>query len=115
MKEKQTCNGTIIRGVGGNYVVSCHGEAIKCRASGKLRLDKAPPVVGDRVEIEMTGQNGYIVKKLPQKNALVRPAIANIDQLVIFASEAPPVTDPYLVDKVSVIALLKKRFSPLLC
>ena len=107
MKEKQTCNGTIIRGVGGNYVVSCHGEAIKCRASGKLRLDKVPPVVGDRVEIEMTGQNGYIVKKLPQKNALVRPAIANIDQLVIFASEAPPVTDPYLVDKVSVIALYK--------
>ena len=107
MKEKILCTGTIIRGVGGNYIVSCDGTSVKCRASGKLRLDKNPPVVGDRVEIEMTGNAGYIIKKLPQRNFLVRPAIANIDQLVIFASEAPPVTDPYLVDKVSVIALYK--------
>ncbi len=107
MKEKKLCAGTITRGVGGNYIVSCQGEAIKCRASGKMRLDKNPPVVGDRVEIEMTGNTGYIIKKIPQKNFLLRPAIANIDQLVIFASEAPPVTDPYLVDKVSVIALYK--------
>lgn len=107
LKEKKVCTGTIIRGVGGNYIVISQGNAIKCRASGKLRLDKNPPVVGDRVEVEMTGNNGYIVKKHPQKNYLLRPAIANIDQLVIFASEAPPVTDPYLVDKVSVIALYK--------
>lgn len=107
MKEKILRTGTILRGVGGNYIVSCQGDAVKCRASGKLRLDKEPPVVGDKVEVEMTGNNGYIVRKLPQKNMLVRPAIANIDQLIIFASEAPPVTDPYLVDKVSVIALYK--------
>ena len=107
LKEKVLCTGTIIRGVGGNYVVSCDGDSIKCRASGKLRLDKNPPVVGDRVEVEITGNTGYILKKLPQRNLLIRPAIANIDQLVIFASEAPPVTDPYLIDKVSVIALYK--------
>lgn len=108
MKEKTMCTGTIIRGVGGNYIVSCDGTLVKCRASGKLRLDKAPPVVGDKVEVEMTGGTGYILKKLPQRNLLIRPAIANIDQLVIFASEAPPITDPYLVDKVSVIALYKE-------
>lgn len=107
MKEKVLRTGTIIRGVGGNYIVSCQGETLKCRASGKLRLDQAPPVVGDRVDVEMTGSSGYILRKLPQKNMLLRPAIANIDQLVIFASEAPPVTDPYLIDKVSVIALHK--------
>lgn len=107
MKDHELRFGTIIRGVGGNYTVSCSGEAIRCRASGKLRLNKEPPVVGDRVEIEMTGSNGYIIRKLPQKNLLLRPAVANIDQLVIFASEAAPVTDPYLIDKVSVIALCK--------
>ena len=108
MKEKTLYTGTVTRGVGGNYIVSCQNESIKCRASGKMRLDKSPLVVGDKVEIEMTGNNGYIVKKFPHRNCLVRPAIANIDQLVIFASEAPPVTDPYLVDKVSVIALYKE-------
>ena len=108
MKEKILYTGTITRGVGGNYIVSCHHETVKCRASGKMRLDKSPLVVGDKVEIEMTGNAGYIVKKNPHRNILVRPAIANIDQLIIFASEAPPVTDPYLVDKVSVIALYKE-------
>ena len=109
MKEcKKLLSGVVLRGVGGTYTVSCGGRIIPCRASGRLRKEAGPLAVGDRVEIEwneQNAQNGYIVVRSPRKNNLFRPAIANIDQLMILASEAPPVTDPYLIDKVRVIAL----------
>ena len=41
---------------------------------------------------------------LPRKNQFHRPAVANIDQLVIIASQAIPVTDPFLIDRVVAIA-----------
>ena len=44
---------------------------------------------------------------LPRRNAFARPAVANIDQLVIVASGAIPQTDPFLIDRVSAIAALK--------
>ena len=43
----------------------------------------------------------------PRRNVFSRPAAANIDQLVIIASGAIPVTDPYLIDRISAIAALK--------
>ena len=44
---------------------------------------------------------------LPRKNAFARPAVANIDQLVVIASGAIPKTDPFLIDRVASIAALK--------
>ena len=44
---------------------------------------------------------------MPRKNAFSRPAVANIDQLVIIASGAIPKTDPFLIDRVASIAELK--------
>ena len=44
---------------------------------------------------------------LPRRNAFARPAVANIDQLVVIASGAVPRTDPYLIDRVAAIAALK--------
>ena len=44
---------------------------------------------------------------LPRKNAFARPAVANIDQLVVIASGAIPKTDPFLIDRVVAIAALK--------
>src|SRR5699024_5661321 len=41
---------------------------------------------------------------LPRKNQFARPAVANIDQLVIIASQSIPVTDPFLIDRVIAIA-----------
>ena len=47
---------------------------------------------------------GALDEILPRKNQFYRPAVANIDQLVIMASEAIPVTDPFLIDRVAAIA-----------
>lgn len=102
MEEKQT--GVVIKGIGGNYDVACGDEILRCRASAKLRRDGVL-AAGEYVTLRITGSGGYILERLPRRNGLIRPAIANIDQLVILCSQAPPVTDPYLIDKVTVVAL----------
>lgn len=97
--------GVVIKGIGGNYDVACEGQILRCRASAKIKHQKNLLAAGEYVELRITDDGGYITERLPRRNGLIRPAIANIDQLVILASQAPPVTDPYLIDKVTVVAL----------
>ena len=97
--------GVVIKGIGGNYDVVCEGQILRCRASAKIKHQKNLLAAGEYVELRITDDGGYITERLPRRNGLIRPAIANIDQLVILASQAPPVTDPYLIDKVTVVAL----------
>ena len=47
---------------------------------------------------------GILDEILPRRNEFQRPAVANIDQLVVIASGAIPVTDPFLIDRVVSIA-----------
>ncbi len=102
MEERR--QGVILKGIGGNYEVAWESGVLRCRASAKLRRNGVLSV-GDRVVFRLTGKEGYLLERLPRKNILIRPAIANIDQLIILASQAPPVTDPYLVDQVAAVAL----------
>ncbi len=106
--------GVILKGIGGFYYVHTGRRQIECKAGGRLRLNRREkPAVGDRVMVEERGEEGLITQILPRKNFLQRPPIANIDQLFIVASQASPVTDPYLIDKVSVIAL-RQGIQPIL-
>jgi len=97
--------GLILRCVGGEYIVALGGEPVRCRAGGRLRLLPGPPVAGDRALVERTGGQCSLVALLPRKNALTRPAAANIDRLGILVSDAPPVSDSLTVDKLTVAAL----------
>ena len=100
--------GRIVRALSGFYTVACEGELIECRGRGALRNQGVTPLVGDRVECSaLGGGEGVIEVILPRRNAFERPAVANIDQLVIVASEAVPRTEPYLVDRMTAIAALK--------
>jgi ribosome biogenesis GTPase len=101
--------GRIQKALSGFYYVDA-GTAglLTCRARGKFRKDGISPLVGDLVEVrELGGQEGFVETVLPRKNAFERPAVANIDQLVIIASGAIPKTEPYLIDRVASIAALK--------
>ena len=90
------------------YVVTAAGETLTCRARGKFRKEGLSPLVGDRVSVRELGSGeGYVEEILPRRNAFQRPAVANIDQLVIVASGAIPVTDPFLIDRMSAVAALK--------
>ncbi len=97
--------GLIIRSIGGLYTVACGEELIDCRARGKFRLDDIKPMVGDRVRILRPEVGEAVIREVcARKNSLIRPAVANIGTLVVIASEAPPVTQPFLIDRVSAIA-----------
>ena len=102
-----TQTGIIIKGVGGRYTVSASGDMLNCSLDGKLRIGKTVPVPGDRVEVQKSHGTWHISKVLQRKNWLIRPAVANIDRLFVVASNSPPKTDTYLIDKMSVIASIK--------
>lgn len=86
--------GKIIKGIAGFYYVYTEQYGIlECKAKGIFRKDKIKPLVGDNVEVELLSEaeaEGNIIEIKERKNALIRPAVANIDQaLVIFAAASP--------------------------
>ena len=101
--------GRIQKALSGFYYVDTGDSALlTCRARGKFRKTGVSPLVGDRVECTaLGGGEGVIEAIMPRQNAFDRPAVANIDQLVIVASEAIPRTEPYLIDRMTAIAALK--------
>lgn len=100
--------GRIEKALSGFYYVNTGSEVLQCRARGKFRKEGMSPLVGDWVEIQELGSGEGMVQAIePRRNQFQRPVAANVDQLVIIASAAIPVTDPYLIDRISAIAVLK--------
>lgn len=100
--------GRIEKALSGFYYVNTGEEILQCRARGKFRRQGLNPLVGDWAEALPLGNGEGMIEAIePRKNQFDRPAAANIDQLVIIASGAIPVTDPYLIDRISAIAALK--------
>lgn len=98
-------SGRIMKALSGFYYVRTETELLVCRARGKFRLDGTSPLVGDLVRVESTEPGkGYLTEILPRRNCFVRPAVANVDALVLLAANVNPVTDPFLVDRVTAIA-----------
>ena len=102
MANRQT--GRIVRSISGFYDVQIPGKVISCRARGILRKTGESPLTGDMVEITVEKGKGMVEKILPRQNSFVRPAVANIDALVVFAANVNPVTEPFLIDRVAAIA-----------
>lgn len=100
--------GRIRKALSGFYYVDTAQGLLTCRARGKFRKEGVSPLVGDQVACTpLGGGEGMIEEIEPRRNAFDRPAVANIDQLVIVASEAIPRTEPYLIDRMTAIAALK--------
>ena len=97
--------GIIIKALSGFYYVDTAEGLYACRARGKFRLDGTSPLVGDRVLLTPGKDgSGRIESVCERKNFFIRPAVANIDALVFVAANVNPVTDPFLIDRVAVIA-----------
>ena len=98
-------DGVISKALSGFYYVSYEGGLLECKARGRFRLDGTSPLVGDKVQCSLDQHGkGRIDKVEPRRNWFIRPAVANIDAMVFVAANTNPVTDPFLVDRVSVIA-----------
>ena len=100
----KTITGRILRSLSGFYDVQTADGMVTCRGRGHLRKGHETPLTGDMVEISIEQGKGMVEKILPRKNRFIRPAVANIDALVVFASNVNPVTDPFLIDRVAAIA-----------
>ena len=96
--------GRIIRSLSGFYEVQTADGMVTCRARGSLRRTGETPLTGDMVDISVEKGKGMVEKILPRRNQFVRPAVANVDALVVFAANVNPVTEPFLIDRVAAIA-----------
>ena len=96
--------GRIIKSLSGFYDVQTEKKVITCRARGNMRRSGMSPLVGDIVDISVEKGKGMVEKIHPRKNCFVRPAVANLELLVVFAANVNPVTEPFLIDRVAAIA-----------
>ena len=97
-------DGRIIRSLSGFYEVKTDEGMVTCRARGSLRRGSKIPLTGDLVTISVERGKGMVEKIRPRRNSFVRPAVANVDALVVFAANVNPVTEPFLIDRVAAIA-----------
>jgi len=105
--------GIILKGIGGFYYVKEEISKIiyECKPRGIFRKDSITPLPGDKVGFSILDDQeklGSIDQILPRFSELVRPAIANIDQMVIVVSAKAPSTDFLLLDKLLITAEVKK-------
>ena len=114
MEHKESKQGKIIEILSNIYVVKLDsGELIKANIRGALKGVKSL-VVGDVVEIDFL-YDTYIIKKvLPRNNFLIRPPVANIDNLIICLSLKDPTPDHLLLDK-ELILCYEKNINPIIC
>ena len=96
--------GRILRSLSGFYDVQTPKGLVTCRARGILRKEGNSPLTGDMVQITVEKGKGMVEKILPRRNWFIRPAVANVDALVIFAANVNPITEPFLIDRVAAIA-----------
>ena len=94
--------GTIIKIISNDFTVLSNNKTYICKARGKFRNINITPLVGDIVKFDE--KNNYILDILKRKNSLIRPSIANIDQLIILVSLKKPDFDAYLLDKLLILA-----------
>lgn len=110
--------GKITKGIAGFYYVHVAGHGIyECKAKGIFRKDKIKPLVGDNVEISILDENeklGNIDAILPRKNALIRPAVANIDQALVIFAVAKPEPNYNLLDRF-LISMERQNIPCIIC
>ena len=97
-------SGRIVKALSGFYYVQTEDSLIECKARGRFRKEGITPLVGDWVSISLENNKGMVEQIEDRKNFFIRPAVANLDLLVLLVSEAIPVTEPFLIDRVTAIA-----------
>ena len=107
--------GKIIKALSGFYYVQ-HEEAVtQCRGRGVFRKHKITPLVGDQVVFQAENPSeGYVLEILEQKNELVRPPIANVDQALLVFSAVEPEFNPLLLDRFLVLIEFH-NIKPIIC
>lgn len=109
--------GKIVKGIAGFYYVYAEDDNLyECKARGVLRNKKLTPLVGDNVEISVIDSNtkeGSLDTILPRLSSLIRPAVANVDQALIFFARNNPEPNLGLLDRL-LITMEKQGISSII-
>jgi ribosome biogenesis GTPase len=87
--------GRITKLIGGLYTIKVESEYFERKARGKFRHTNESPKVGDIVDFD----ENFILKIYERKNELVRPPVANIDQVLLVFSATEPKISFSLLDR----------------
>ncbi|MBP5231425.1 MAG: ribosome small subunit-dependent GTPase A [Clostridia bacterium] len=103
-------NALVLSGRNGLYAVeTADGTVLSCRSAARIRKDGWKLCAGDRVTVEDNGDGtGFIREIAERKNSLVRPPVANVGLLVLVAAASDPAPDPFVIDKMTVVAEQEK-------
>lgn len=97
-----------MKSTAGFYYVRCvDGKIIECRARGVFRKQKITPLVGDCAVIEHDGTQGTVAEICERENYLIRPPVANLDNLIIISSVTQPTPSLLIIDKLTAMAVDK--------
>jgi len=110
-------SGIILKGIGGFYYVKAEDGVYECKARGAFRKDSKIPLPGDEVILSVVDEEkkkGYIEEICPRKIQLVRPAVANINQIALVVSVKSPLPDFSLLDKL-LITVMQKEINAIIC
>ena len=106
--------GQLKKALSGFYYIQHEGNLYQTRARGNFRKRKVKPLVGDFVEFESTSlTDGYLLEIFPRKNELVRPPVANVDQVIVVASLVEPDFSYHLLDRF-LVSLEQKQIEPVI-
>ena len=92
--------GVITKGIGGFYYVNAENGLIECRARGIFRKRGFAPLVGDTAVIETSDRTHGVINEIKErKNVLIRPAVANVTQMLVVVAHSSPEPNTYILDK----------------
>lgn len=94
--------GIIIGNISNTYKIKTDTKIYEAYARGKFKNEEKTPLVGDKVEIEITDSEkkiAVIEQILPRRNEIKRPKMANIDQIIFIISTKNPKPDLLMLDK----------------
>ena len=100
----QTKSGLLLQGIGGFYYVEADGQIYECKARGAFRKRGQKPLAGDRVTILLEEGGTTVTEIAPRKNSLIRPPVANLDQLFLITSMKEPSPNLLVLDKMIAVA-----------
>lgn len=103
----EALEGRVIRSYSNVYYVQVGSEVLECRPRGRLRYREERVLAGDQVRVSRAGPGlGAVDEILPRRNALSRPSVANVDQVVIVQSFHEPDLDFGLLDRYLIVVAL---------
>ena len=98
-------SGKILKGIGGFYYVETAEGVFECKAKGRFRREKISPIAGDKVSITVNSNAENTIDEIDErKNFLLRPPVANIDNLLLVVSMCEPAPNTLVIDKMTALA-----------